>query len=229
MRKFDHVEDAIEDIQQGRIVIVADDESRENEGDFVCAAQLVTPEIISFMISHGRGLVCAPISRQQATALKLPPMVERNTEYTGCSFLVSVDADPKFGVTTGISAHDRAATIRLLIDDAAAPQDFRRPGHVFPLQARDNGVLERNGQTEASVDLAVLAGCKPAGVICEIINENGAMARRDELFYIAAKFNLRFITVHQLQEYRRKYDRPVIGTDAATSYAVGALPGSSFE
>jgi len=201
MRKFDLVEDAIEDIRKGRMVIVADDESRENEGDLVCAAETVTPEIISFMINHGRGLVCAPISDERASRLELPLMLEKNTEYTGCAFLVSVDADPAFGVTTGISAHDRARTIRLLLDDDAQPQHFRRPGHVFPLRARDGGVLERNGQTEASVDLARLAGLKPGGVICEIILENGEMARRDDLFAFADKYNMRFITVAQLQEY----------------------------
>ncbi|HJX19223.1 MAG TPA: 3,4-dihydroxy-2-butanone-4-phosphate synthase [Acidiferrobacterales bacterium] len=201
MNKFDLVEDAIEDILKGKMVIVADDESRENEGDFVCAAEMVTPEIISFMINHGRGLVCAPITDQRARELELPLMLEKNTEYTGCSFLVSVDADPAFGVTTGISAQDRATTIRLLLDEERRPADFRRPGHVFPLRARDGGVLERNGQTEASVDLARLAGLKPAGVICEIIREDGFMARRDELFLIARKYNMRFITVAQMQTY----------------------------
>jgi 3,4-dihydroxy 2-butanone 4-phosphate synthase/GTP cyclohydrolase II len=204
MYKFDLVEDAIEDIRNGKMVIVADDESRENEGDFICAAESVTPEIISFMINHGRGLVCAPITDQRASELQLPLMLEKNTEYTGCSFLVSVDADPAFGVTTGISAHDRATTIRMLVDEERKPMDFRRPGHVFPLRARDGGVLERNGQTEAAVDLARLAGLKPAGVICEIIREDGFMARRDELFYIARKFNLRFITVAQMQAYLQR-------------------------
>lgn len=201
MHKFDLVEDAIEDIRKGKVVIVADDESRENEGDFICAAETVTPEIISFMINYGRGLVCAPITDQRAKELQLPLMQERNTEYTGCSFLVSVDGDPSFGVTTGISAQDRSTTIRMLVDEERKPSDFRRPGHVFPLRARDGGVLERNGQTEAAVDLAKLAGLKPAGVICEIIREDGMMARRDELFNIARKFNLRFITVAQMQEY----------------------------
>ena len=149
MFKFDLVEDAIEDIRKGKMVIVADDESRENEGDFICAAEAVTPEIISFMINHGRGLVCAPITDQRARELELPLMLEKNTEYTGCSFLVSVDGDPEFGVTTGISAQDRSTTIRMLVDEERRPTDFRRPGHVFPLRARDGGVLERNGQTEA--------------------------------------------------------------------------------
>lgn len=204
MHKFDLVEDAIEDIRKGRMVIVADDESRENEGDFICAAEMVTPEIISFMINHGRGLVCAPITDQRACELELPLMLEKNTEYTGCSFLVSVDADPAFGVTTGISAQDRATTIQLLLDEECRPADFRRPGHVFPLRARDGGVLERNGQTEAAVDLARLAGLKPAGVICEIIREDGFMARRDELFCIARKYHMRFITVAQLQAYLQR-------------------------
>ena len=207
MWKFDRVEDALEEIQNGRMVIVADDESRENEGDLVCAAEKVTPEIISFMINHGRGLVCAPITADRASALDIPLMVERNTEYTGCSFLISVDADPQFGVTTGISAGDRAKTIKRLVDDDARPGDFRRPGHIFPLRARSGGVMERNGQTEASVDLARLAGLKPAGVICEIILEDGAMARRDELFRFASKYHLRFITVAQLQEYIKVNER----------------------
>jgi 3,4-dihydroxy 2-butanone 4-phosphate synthase/GTP cyclohydrolase II len=155
---FDRVEDAIADIRAGRLVIVADDEDRENEGDLVCAASLVTPDTINFMIRHGRGLVCVTLSPERADALGLGPMTEQNQDYMGTAFTVSVDAHPKFGVTTGISAHDRARTVQVLVDAESRPSDLRRPGHVFPLRAVPGGVLRRVGQTEASVDLARLAG-----------------------------------------------------------------------
>jgi 3,4-dihydroxy 2-butanone 4-phosphate synthase / GTP cyclohydrolase II len=206
---FDTVEDAIQDIRDGKIVIVADDEDRENEGDFVCAASTITPELVNFMTVHGRGLICATLTPERADALDLPPMTDRNTDPRGTAFTVSVDADPRFGVTTGISAHDRATTIRLLAEEATAPHDLRRPGHIFPLRAVRGGVLRRVGQTEAGVDLARLAGLPPVGVICEILNEDGTMARRPELEAIAREHDLRFITVAQLVAYRLSRERLV--------------------
>ena len=206
---FDRVEDAIEDIRAGRLVIVADDEDRENEGDLVCAASRITPELINFMIRHGRGLVCATLSPDRADTLGLGMMTEHNQDLMGTAFTVSVDAHPRFGVTTGISAHDRARTIQLLVDPDSRPADLRRPGHVFPLRAVPGGVLRRVGQTEASVDLARLAGLPPAGVICEILNEDGTMARRPELELFAKEHDLRFITVAQIVAYRLQNERLV--------------------
>jgi 3,4-dihydroxy 2-butanone 4-phosphate synthase/GTP cyclohydrolase II len=206
---FDRVEDAIEDIRQGKLVIVADDEDRENEGDLVCAASKVTPELINFMAVHGRGLICAPLSAERADALGLGAITERNQEYMGTAFTVPVDGHARFGVTTGISAADRARTIQLLVDPATKPTDLVRPGHVFPLRAAPGGVLRRIGQTEASVDLARLAGLPPAGVICEICNEDGSMARRPELEKFAKLHNLKFITVAQIVSYRLANERLV--------------------
>ena len=206
---FDRVEDAIEDIRQGRIVIVADDEDRENEGDLVCAASKITPEIINFMAQYGRGLICTSLTAERTEALNLTPMTDSNTEYMGTAFTVAVDAHPRFGVTTGISASDRAKTIQVLVDPASQPGDLRRPGHMFPLKAAQGGVLRRIGQTEASVDLARLAGLTPAGVICEILNDDGTMARRPELESFAKKHNLRFITVAQIVSYRLAHERLV--------------------
>jgi 3,4-dihydroxy 2-butanone 4-phosphate synthase/GTP cyclohydrolase II len=206
---FDRVEDAIEDIRRGKLVIVADDEDRENEGDFVCAAEAVTPEIINFMARHGRGLICAALTNERADELELPLMTETNTDPQGTAFTVSVDAARKFGVTTGISAQDRATTIRILIDPESRPADLRRPGHIFPLRAKAGGVLRRVGQTEAAVDLARLAGFMPAGVICEILKEDGTMARRPELERFASEHELKFITVAQLVAYRLTKERLV--------------------
>ncbi|MBX6363753.1 MAG: 3,4-dihydroxy-2-butanone-4-phosphate synthase, partial [Gemmatimonadetes bacterium] len=206
---FDRVEDAIQDIRDGKLVIVADDENRENEGDLVGAAAKVTPEMINFMATHGRGLICAPLTPERLEALGLPPMTEQNQDYMGTAFAVSVDAHPRFGVTTGISAADRARTIQLLVDPATRPGDLRRPGHVFPLRAVPGGVLRRVGQTEASVDLARLAGLPPAGVICEIMNPDGTMARRPELERFAKEHGLRFITVAQIVAYRLQHERLV--------------------
>jgi len=206
---FDRVEDAIADIRDGRMVIVADDEGRENEGDLVMAADRVTAETINFMTKHGRGLICAALTRERANALNLPPMTARNTDPQGTAFTVSVDAHQRFGVTTGISAPDRARTIRVLVDPATQPDDLRRPGHIFPLRAKPGGVLRRVGQTEASVDLAELAGLSPVGVICEILSEDGTMARRTELFRFAQHHGLRFITVAQLVAYRLRRTRIV--------------------
>lgn len=207
--QFDRVADAIEDIRQGKLVIVADDEERENEGDLVGAASLVSPEMINFMAVHGRGLICVPLNADRADALGLPQMTEQNQDYMGTAFTVSVDAHPKFGVTTGISAHDRSRTIELLVDPETKPGDLRKPGHVFPLRAVPGGVLRRVGQTEASVDLARLAGLAPVGVICEILNKDGTMARRPQLEKFAAEHKLKFITVAQIVAYRLKHERLV--------------------
>jgi 3,4-dihydroxy 2-butanone 4-phosphate synthase/GTP cyclohydrolase II len=206
---FDRVEDALQDIRDGRMVIVADDEDRENEGDLVCAASAITPEIINFMAVHGRGLICVALTQERADELDLRPMSEFNTEAQGTAFTVSVDAAAKFGVTTGISAADRAKTIQVCIDPESKPSDLRRPGHVFPLRARPGGVLRRVGQTEASVDLARLAGLPPAGVICEILNDDGSMARRPELEVFAQKHGLRFITVADIVAHRLQRERLV--------------------
>jgi 3,4-dihydroxy 2-butanone 4-phosphate synthase/GTP cyclohydrolase II len=206
---FDRVEDAIADIRAGRMVIVADDEDRENEGDLVCAAALVTPQIINFMAKQGGGLICVPITAERAETLALPPMAEYNQDFMGTAFTVTTDAHPRFGVTTGISAFDRAKTIQLLADPATQPSDLRRPGHVQPLRAVPGGVLRRVGQTEASIDLARLAGLPPAGVICEIMNEDGTMARRPDLEVFARQHKLRFITVAQIVAYRLRNERLV--------------------
>jgi 3,4-dihydroxy 2-butanone 4-phosphate synthase/GTP cyclohydrolase II len=206
---FDRVEDAIRDIAEGRLVIVADDEDRENEGDLVGAAAKVTPEMINMMATHARGMICVPLTAERCDALDLPPMVEQNEDYLGTAFTVSVDANQRFGVTTGISAHDRAKTIQLLADANTRSGDLRRPGHVHPLRAKPGGVLRRVGQTEASVDLARLAGLPPAGVICEIMNADGTMARRPQLEVFARTHGLRFITVSQIVAYRLRHERLV--------------------
>src|SRR5919109_1140424 len=197
-----NIEQAIADIRAGKLVIVADDENRENEGDLIGAAERVTPEMINFMATHGRGLICLTLTPERCQALGLSQMAEHNTEAHETAFTVSIDATERFGVTTGISARDRAATIRVAIDPATVPSDLRRPGHVFPLRARPGGVLQRVGQTEASVDLARLAGLFPAGVICEIMKDDRTMARRPQLHEIASRHNLTFITVAQLVAYR---------------------------
>lgn len=206
---FDRVEDAIQEIRDGKIVIVADDEDRENEGDLVCAASEVTPEIINFMATHGRGLICVALDAERADALGLRAMTEVNTEAQGTAFTISVDAASRFGVTTGISAADRATTIRVCMDPNTQPSDLRRPGHVFPLRARTGGVLRRVGQTEASVDLARAARLPAGGVICEILNPDGSMARRPDLEAFAAEHDLRFITVSQIIAHRLKHERLV--------------------
>ena len=205
----DRVEDAIEEIRNGKLVIVADDEDRENEGDLVCAAEAATPEMINFMAKFGRGLICVPLTRERTEELDLPLMTDQSTDPQQTAFTISVDAHPRFGVTTGISAHDRARTIQLLVDPGTDPQDLRRPGHIFPLRAQPGGVLRRVGQTEASVDLARLAGFRPCGVICEIMNSDGTMARRSDLESFAKEHDLRFITVAQLVSYRLQKERLV--------------------
>lgn len=206
---FRAVEQAIADIRAGKLVIVADDERRENEGDLIGAAEKVTAEMINFMATHARGLICMPLSPERCQALGLPQMTEHNNESHETAFTVSIDAAARFGVTTGISAADRAATIRVAIDPSTVPSDLRRPGHVFPLRARPGGVLQRVGQTEASIDLARLAGLYPAGVICEILNPDGSMARRGDLEQFATEHGLTFITVAQLVAYRLKHERLV--------------------
>src|SRR3989441_6158553 len=200
------IEQAIADIGAGKLVIVADDESRENEGDLVGAAERVTPEMINFLAMHARGLICLTLMPERCQALGLSQMTEHNTEAHETAFTVSIDAATRFGVTTGISARDRAATIRVAIDPATVPGDLRRPGHVFPLRARPGGVLQRVGQTEASVDLARLAGLYPAAVICEILNPDGTMARRPDLERVAREHGLGFITVAQLVAYRLAHE-----------------------
>ena len=199
---FDRVEDAIEDVRQGRMIIVADDEDRENEGDLVMAAAAVTPDHVNFMSMYGRGLICVALTPERADQLELPLMAATNTDPQGTAFTVSVDAHRRFGVTTGISAHDRAKTIQVLLDPETSPLDLRRPGHIFPLRAKPGGVLRRVGQTEAAVDLAELAGFPPVGVICEILDADGTMARRPQLEIFAREHGLKFITVAQLVAYR---------------------------
>ena len=207
--KLSRVEDAIEDIRLGRMVIVADDEDRENEGDLVMAAAMVTPDHVNFMAKYGRGLICVALTPERADGLDLPPMASRNTDPQGTAFTIAVDAHERFGVTTGISAHDRAKTIEVLTDPDTVPGDLRRPGHMFPLRAKPGGVLRRVGQTEASVDLARLAGLEPVGVICEILNEVGTMARRPELEAFSQEHGLKFITVADLVAYRLRRTRIV--------------------
>lgn len=204
-----NIEQAIDDLRNGKIVIVADDEDRENEGDLVCAAELVTPEMINFMALHGRGLICLALTSARCEQLGLPQMTDHNTEQLGTAFTVSIDAERRFGVTTGISAADRASTIHVAINPATVPADLRRPGHIFPLRARPGGVLQRVGQTEASVDLARLAGLVPAGVICEILNPDGTMARRPELEVFAREQGLTFVTVADLVAYRLQTEQLV--------------------
>ena len=205
MPEFSSVEDLIADIRLGRLVIIVDDEDRENEGDLVCAAAKITPEAINFMATHGRGLICAPITQEAAERLGLPLMVRRNTESHGTNFTVAVDAAD--GVTTGISAADRARTVQILANPLAEPRDLVRPGHILPLQAKQGGVLRRAGHTEAAVDLARLAGLEPAGVICEILNEDGTMARLPQLLEFAEKHDLKIGTIEALIDYRRSQEK----------------------
>lgn len=213
---FNTVEEAIEDFKAGKPVLIADDEDRENEGDLICSAQTATPEIINFMAAECRGLVCLAIDKETAKRLELSQMVEKNTESAQTAFTQSIDGAAKFGVTTGISAHDRAKTIQIAIDKNSRPNDLRRPGHIFPCVAKAGGVLERTGHTEASVDLAKIVGHYPAGVMCEIMNPNGTMARRDDLKAFALKHNLKFITVAQLISYKLKTERFVTREAQAT-------------
>ena len=207
--KLNTIEEAIEDIRQGKVIIVVDDEDRENEGDFLAAADKVTPEMINFMATHGRGLICAPLTENRCKELGLTAMVNNNTDPMETAFTVSVDLKGK-GVTTGISASDRAKTILSLVDPNMKPHDLARPGHIFPLIAKQGGVLRRTGHTEAAIDFARLAGFKPAGVIVEIMNEDGSMARLPELVKVAKKFNLKLVSIEDLVAYRMQHDSLII-------------------
>ncbi len=198
---LDSIESAIEDIKNGKLIIVVDDEDRENEGDFITAANNVTPEVINFMSTHGRGLICAPLSEDRCNELKLQPMVINNTSLHETAFTVSIDL-LGHGCTTGISAHDRSKTVQALVNPDTTPEDLGRPGHIFPLRAKRGGVLRRSGHTEATIDMARLAGFAPAGVLVEIMNEDGTMARLPELKKIAKKFDLKLISIKDLIEYR---------------------------
>ncbi|MBT3235799.1 MAG: bifunctional 3,4-dihydroxy-2-butanone-4-phosphate synthase/GTP cyclohydrolase II [Bdellovibrionales bacterium] len=198
---FDSIESVIEDIRAGKMVIVVDDEDRENEGDFLMAAECVTPDAINFMTKHGRGIVCAPVSQERADELNLTPMVSDNNSSHETAFTVSVDS---INGTTGVSAHDRSETIKCLVSQETQPSDLVRPGHIFPLIAKDGGVLRRAGHTEAAIDLAQLAGFAPAGVICEIMDEDGSMARTPRLRELASKFEMKFVSIQDLIEYRRR-------------------------
>jgi 3,4-dihydroxy 2-butanone 4-phosphate synthase / GTP cyclohydrolase II len=198
---FDKIEDAIQDIKAGKVVIVVDDEDRENEGDFICAARTITPEIVNFMATHGRGLICCPLAEDRCEALGLELMVGRNTALHSTAFTVSVDLIGH-GCTTGISASDRAKTILALVDPNTDPESLGKPGHIFPLKAQKEGVLRRAGHTEAAIDLARLAGFEPAGVLVEIMNEDGSMARLPDLEVVAKRFNLKLITIKDLIKYR---------------------------
>lgn len=205
---FHTIEEAIDDLKKGKVIIVVDDESRENEGDFLVLADYATPENINFMATYGRGLICTPITKNLADYLNLSPMVENNTDNHQTAFTVSIDYKT---TETGISAFERSETILQLLNAESVGSDFRRPGHVFPLIAKDNGVLERPGHTEAAVDFAKLCGVKPAGVICEIMSENGEMARVPELKEIANLHGLKFVTIEALVNYRYAHEKLVMG------------------
>ncbi|NNK88804.1 MAG: 3,4-dihydroxy-2-butanone-4-phosphate synthase [Flavobacteriaceae bacterium] len=203
--KLNNVQEAIADIRKGKIVIVVDDENRENEGDFIAAAEMVTPELVNFMAQHGRGLICAPLTEERCDTLELPMMVKDNTVMHHTQFTISVDLIGH-GCTTGISVYDRAKTIRALVDENTDPRDLGKPGHIFPLRAKDGGVLRRTGHTEAAVDLARLAGFAPAGILVEILNEDGTMARLPQLAEVAKKFDLKIISIEDLVAYRMDHD-----------------------
>jgi 3,4-dihydroxy 2-butanone 4-phosphate synthase/GTP cyclohydrolase II len=213
------IDAAAKDIRDGKMIIIVDDEDRENEGDLVCAAEKVTPEIINFMATHGRGLICLPLTEERCDELQLFPQTSENTSSMGTAFTISIEA--REGVTTGISAADRAKTILTAVDPASRPSDLARPGHVFPLRAKRGGVLVRVGQTEASVDMARIAGLSPAAVICEIMNEDGTMARMPELETFAERHGLKIVSVADLVRYRVQKEmlvRPVVETDLETAY-----------
>lgn len=200
-RKLNTIEEALEEIKAGKIIIVVDDEDRENEGDFICAAELITPQLVNFMATHGRGLICTPLTAERCDELELRPMQQQNTAVHETAFTISIDL-LGYGCSTGISAYDRATGIQKLTDPSTKSSDYARPGHIFPLIAKDGGVLRRAGHTEAAVDLARLAGLKPAGVLVEILNEDGTMARLPDLFKIADKHNLKIVSIEDLIEYR---------------------------
>lgn len=200
MVTFHTIKEALEDLRRGKIILVTDDEDRENEGDFICAAQFATTENINFMATHGKGLICMPMSEEYVEKLKLPQMVENNTDNHETAFTVSID---HITTTTGISAVERSITALVCVKEDAKPEDFRRPGHMFPLKAKKNGVLERNGHTEATVDLCRLAGLKECGLCCEIMREDGTMMRTEELSKLAQQYQMKFITIKNLQDYRK--------------------------
>lgn len=206
MFKFNTVDEAIEDLKQGKLILVTDDEDRENEGDLICAAEFATTENVNFMAIHGKGLICMPMSKHYVDKLLFPQMVQNNTDNHETAFTVSID---HVDTTTGISAVERSLTAMKVIDENSRPEDFRRPGHMFPLLAKKNGVLERNGHTEATVDLMKLAGLKECGLCCEVMHDNGEMMRTKDLIELAKKFDLKFITIKALQDYRKKYDNLV--------------------
>jgi 3,4-dihydroxy 2-butanone 4-phosphate synthase / GTP cyclohydrolase II len=225
---FASIDSAVADIREGRMIIIVDDEDRENEGDLVCAAEKVTPDIINFMARHARGLICLPLTEERCDELHLTTQVADNTSFLGTAFTVSIDA--RRGITTGISAADRATTILVAVDPKSKPQDLARPGHIFPLRAKNGGVLVRPGQTEASVDIARIAGLYPAGVICEVMNEDGTMARLPQLKEFAAQHDLKMITVADLVRYRIQKEmlvRRVVETDLPTVY--GRFRAIAFE
>jgi 3,4-dihydroxy 2-butanone 4-phosphate synthase/GTP cyclohydrolase II len=215
------IEEAARDIADGKMIIIVDDEDRENEGDLVCAAEKVTPEIVNFMVTHARGLICLPLTEERCDELQLPPQTAENTSSMGTAFTISIEA--REGVTTGISAADRAKTILTAVNPDSKPSDLARPGHIFPLRAKKGGVLVRVGQTEASVDIARIAGCYPAGVVCEIMNDDGTMARMPELEKFAARHDLKIISVADLVRYRIQKEtlvRRVVETDLPTDYGI---------
>ena len=227
--KLDTIADAIEDIRNGKVIIVVDDEDRENEGDFVCAAEVITPEIVNFMATHGRGLICTPITEERCEELGLDLMVGNNTAVHETPFTVSVDLIGH-GCTTGISAHDRFKTIRALTDPEIKPQDLGRPGHIFPLRARKGGVLRRSGHTEATIDFARLAGFRAAGVLVEIMNEDGTMARLPDLRKVADKFDLKLVTIKDLIAFRMKKESQITRqVDVAMPTAYGNFSLAAFE
>jgi 3,4-dihydroxy 2-butanone 4-phosphate synthase / GTP cyclohydrolase II len=219
--KFAEIEQSLTELQSGRMIVIADDEDRENEGDLVIAAEMVTPEVINFMATYARGLICLAMTGERLDQLELGPMVLNNTANLGTAFTVSIDARGR-GVTTGISSYDRAQTILAAVDPRTRPQDLARPGHVFPLRSRPDGVLERRGQTEASVDLARLAGLHHAAVICEIMNRDGSMARGSDLTRFCSEYGLTMVTVAQLVQYRleTELDQPP-GLDPSAAYGRG--------
>ncbi len=213
MKKFNTVEEALEDLRNGRVILVTDDEDRENEGDMICAAEFATTENVNLMASAGKGLICMPMSIELCRKLQFPQMVSNNTDNHETAFTVSVD---HVNTTTGISAEERGYTARACVSDDVKPEDFRRPGHMFPLMAKKNGVLERNGHTEATVDLMRLAGLKECGLCCEIMREDGTMMRTPELFQLAEKYDLKFITIKEIQDYRKKNEK-LVDCEAVTN------------
>ena len=213
MKKFNTVKEALEDLRNGRVILVTDDEDRENEGDMICAAEFATTENVNLMASVGKGLICMPMSIELCRKLQFPQMVSNNTDNHETAFTVSVD---HVNTTTGISAEERGYTARACVSDDVKPEDFRRPGHMFPLMAKKNGVLERNGHTEATVDLMRLAGLKECGLCCEIMREDGTMMRTPELFQLAEKYDLKFITIKEIQDYRKKNEK-LVDCEAVTN------------